>query len=143
VLLSSDRNCGIVTIAPPFIPTPSRTKSDFSLHSSHATISPFLDDLAVYAGCSKESPDNVPIELEAVGNNQRHVVSMVAGAEVSKPGECVPIAPLSNHSRRPEARPDFDDSKFPYGRLLFAIDKRADLIGMDNRSNIFWICPRA
>src|ERR1035437_4958938 len=94
----------ILRIAPHLIPTPSRTEAGFPLHFDHAIISPFLDDLAVYAGCSKESPDNLPIEFESVGCDQRHVVSIAAGADVSKQGEGVPIAPLSNNGGRPEAR---------------------------------------
>jgi len=41
---------------------------------------------------------------------------------------CIPIAPLSNSSRRPEARPYFDGSKDPNGRLIFAPDQSADLV---------------
>src|ERR1019366_3724758 len=59
----------ILRIAPHLFPTPSRTEAGFPLHSYHVIVSPFLDDLAVYAGCSKESPDNLPIELEAVGGD--------------------------------------------------------------------------
>jgi hypothetical protein len=120
----------ILRIAPYLIPTPSRAKPGFPLHSYHAIISPFLDDLAVQASCPKESPDNLPIELEPIGRNQRDVVSIGPVAKVSKQAECVPITPLSNNSRRPEARPDFDGSKDPNGRLLFAPDHSADLIGL-------------
>jgi len=120
----------ILRIAPHLIPTPSRTEAGFPLHSYHAIISPFLDDLAVYAGCSKESPDNLPIELEPIGSNQRDVVSIAAGAKVSKQGECVPITPLSNNGGRPEARPYFDGRKDPNGWLIFAADQRANLIGL-------------
>src|SRR5665811_1495562 len=118
----------ILRIAPPLIPTPSRTEAGFPLHTYHAIISPFLDNLAVYASCSKESQDNLPIELEPIGSNQRDVVSIAAGAKVSKQGECVPITPLSNNGGRPEARPYFDGSKDPNRRLIFAADQRADLV---------------
>ena len=112
------------------IPAPSRTKPRFSLHFDHAIIPSLLDDLAVQASCPKESPDNLPIELEPIGNDQSDVVSIGPGAKVSKQGECVPITPLSNNSRRPEARAYFDSSKDPNGRLLFATDYGADLIGL-------------
>ena len=120
----------VLRIAPTFIPTPSRTQPAFSLHSDHAIISAFLDDLAVQASCPKESPDNLPIELEPVGCDQRDVVSIGPGADVSKQSESIPITPLSNNGRRPEARPYFDGGKDPNGRLLFATDQRADLIGL-------------
>ena len=53
---------------------------------------------------------------------------IAVGADVSKQGEGVPITPLSHNGRRPEARPDFDGSKDPNGRLPFASDQRADLV---------------
>jgi hypothetical protein len=120
----------ILGIAPHFIPTPRRTEAGSPLHSDHAIISPFLDDLAVKASYSEEPSDHLPIEPEAIGRDQRHVVSIVAGADVSKQGERVPITPLSNNGGRPEARPDFDGRKDPNGRLLLASDHSADLIGL-------------
>ena len=101
----------------------------FPLHSYHAIISSFLlDDLAVKASRPKESPDNLPIELEPIGRDQRCVVSNGSGGKVSKQGERVQIIPFSNNGRRPEARPDLDGSKDPNGRLLFATDQSADLV---------------
>jgi len=86
----------VLRIAPHLIPTPSRTEAGFPLHFYHAIISPFLNDLAVYAGCPKESSDNLPIEPEPIGSDQRHVVSIVAGTDVSKQCEGISIAPLTN-----------------------------------------------
>jgi hypothetical protein len=115
---------------PHLIPTPSRTKPGFPLHSDHAIISWFLDDLTIQASSPEESPDDLPIELEPISRDQRDVVSIGAGAKVSKQGACVPIAPLSNNRRRPEARPYFNGSKDPNGRLVFSTDQSADLIGL-------------
>ena len=70
----------------------------------------------------------MPIEFEPIGSDQRDVVSIAAGANVSKQGESVPIAPLSNNGGRPEARPYFDGRKDPNGWLIFAADQRADLV---------------
>ena len=44
----------------------------------------FFGALAVQASCPKESPDNLPIELEAIGSDQRDVVSIGPGAKLSK-----------------------------------------------------------
>jgi hypothetical protein len=118
----------VLRIAPHLIPTPYGPKPGFPLHLHHAIISPFLDDLSVQASCSKESPDHLPIELEPVGRDQRDVVSVDPGTDVSKQGESVPIAPLSNNGRRPKARAYFDGSEDPNGRLIFAADQRADLV---------------
>jgi len=118
----------ILRIAPHLIPTPSRTQPGFPLHSYHAIVSSFLDDLAIQASCPKETSDDLPIELEPIGSDQRDVVSMGPGAKNSKQGECVAITPLTNNSRRPQARPDFDGSKDPNGRLIFAADQSADLV---------------
>jgi hypothetical protein len=120
----------ILGVLPSLLPTPSRTQPGFSLHSDHAIISSFLDDLAVQASCPKESPEHLPIELETIGSDQRDVVSIGPGAKVSKQGEGVPIAPLSHNGGRPEARPNFNGSKDPNRRLLFATDQSADLIGL-------------
>jgi hypothetical protein len=54
------------------MPTPSRTQPDFSLHSYHAIISAFLDDLAVPASCSKESLDNRSFDVFGRWFDYRH-----------------------------------------------------------------------
>ena len=120
----------ILRVSPCRIPAPRRTRPGFSLHFDYTIISAFLDDLAVQASCPKESPDNLPIELEPVGSDQWDLASIGPGAKISKQSKCVPITPLPNNGRRPEARPSLDGSKDPNRRLLFATDQRADLIGL-------------
>jgi hypothetical protein len=56
------------------------------------------------------------------------VISLGSGAKITKQGERVSITPLTNNGRWPEARPNFNGSKDPDGRLLFAADERAYLV---------------
>ena len=73
----------------------------------------------------------MPVELEAASRDQRDIVSIGPGAEVSKQGEGVPIAPLSHNGGRPQARPYFDGGKDPNGRLRFATEQSADFVGLE------------
>jgi hypothetical protein len=121
---------GILRISPRLVPTPCRTDPGFPLHFHHAIFSSFLHDLSVQASHPKESPDNLPIELESVSSDQWEMVSSSPGAEISKQGERVPITPLSDNGRRPEPRPDFDDSEDRNRWMLTATYQRANLVSL-------------
>jgi hypothetical protein len=98
------------------------------LHSDHAIISSFLDDLTVQASHAKDSPDNLPIELESVRSDQGEMTSRRPSAKLSKQGERVAIAASADNRRRPKARPDFDGSEDPDRRMPIATNHSSDLI---------------
>ena len=50
---------------PPLVPTPSRADSGLPLHTNHAIIPSFLDDLTVQARCAKKASNDLPMELES------------------------------------------------------------------------------
>jgi hypothetical protein len=95
---------------------------------NHAIISSFLDDLAVQASDAKDSPDNLPIELESVRSDQGEITSRRPSAKLSKQGERVAIAASADNCRRPEARPDFDGSEDPDRRMPIATNHSSDLV---------------
>ena len=66
------------------IPPPCRTGPGFPLDLDHTIIPSFLHDLTVQARSPKESSDNLTIELESVGRDQREVASRGPGEHSSR-----------------------------------------------------------
>ena len=108
-------------------PGGSHPHSSFDPHD--AIVATGLDHLRVENGGAEDTPDDRPVELESVRDDQGPGHEVHPRRDVANERQRIPVAASPDDGRRPETRPDVDRRENPR-RPGLAAGERADLVDL-------------
>ena len=127
---------GVLGVFERFLETPGRSHHASSFHLHDAIIPARLEDLAIETSGPKDATEDLFVEIESVGDDQRKTPVIHSVGNVASKRQSVSVASSSGHRRWPEPRPHFDRDENPRGPLLVA-GEGTNLVGLqllDNES---------
>ena len=106
-------------------PRRSHQLSSFDFHDT--IVSSRLEHLTVQSRWTKDTTDDLLVEIESVGDDQGKTLEIHPVGDVAQQSERVSVASSSDHCRWPEPRPDFDRRENPRWPRFRAYE-RANLV---------------